>query len=361
MSVVGVDAHKTIHVAHAIDAAGQPLADWRGPNTPDGWLAFVEWLQQLPGPCEVGIEGAGSYGHGLAQVVAAAGFTTFDINPRWTAGMRRSARRQHKTDPLDARAVALIVRQEAPDLPRVLGDDTSALVHLLVSERNTVVGELTRLRNQLHATLLQLDPAYKQSLPALTSKAAVAALRAFTPCSQAAFVRQHLASIRRMADRMALLIEHESQLAEELAAVVAGHYAPLLEVHGVGTLTAATIAGALGPAGRFASDAQLAAYAGVAPIEASSAGHVHHRLNRGGNRQLNAAFYRIAITQYRSYAPAKAYIAARRAQGKTFRDAIRSLKRYLVRAVFHAWLACSPSPHPSPWRGTPPVHPAACT
>lgn len=347
MNVVGVDAHKSIHVAHAIDDAGKPLRSWQGKNSPAAWSDFARWLEQLGAPCEVGIEGAYSYGYGLAQSLVARGFTVYDINPRWTARERRFGRRQHKTDSLDARAVALIVRQDAPDLPKVLIDDTSALVQLLVNERETVVSELTRLRNQLHATLLAIDPEYDQQLPSLTARSAVAALLVWEPkAATATFLAERLASIRRMARRMELLIQQEAELHAQLEAAVSERYAPLTELHGVGVLTAATIAAALGPAGRFLSDAQVAAYAGVAPLEASSAGHVRHRLNRGGNRQLNAAFYRIALTQYRSYSPAKTYVAMRKAQGKTFREAMRCLKRYIARAVYAAWQRCSPPQTP---------------
>ncbi len=96
----------------------------------------------------------------------------------------------------------------------------------------------------------------------------------------------------------------------------------------------------LGPGQRFTSEAQLAAYAGVAPLEASSAGIVRHRLNRGGNRRLNAILYRIALTQLRCSAAAQTYIARRQSQGKTKREAIRTLKRYLIRAIWRLWQQC---------------------
>jgi transposase len=113
-------------------------------------------------------------------------------------------------------------------------------------------------------------------------------------------------------------------------------------------LTAAVIASELGSLARFTTDAQLAAFAGVAPIEASSAGATRHRLNRGGNRRLNAVLYRIVLTQRRADPRARAYIARRRADGRTLREAIRCLKRYIARAIFHAWLACSPLPATTP-------------
>jgi transposase len=125
--------------------------------------------------------------------------------------------------------------------------------------------------------------------------------------------------------------------AEDLAAQIrrraAERFAPLTRRCGVGLLAAGALAGILGPGHRFATDAQLAAYAGVAPLEASSAGRVRHRLNRGGHRRLNAILHRIAITQARRAPAAQAYLARRTADGKTRREALRALKRYLVRTT----------------------------
>lgn len=109
---------------------------------------------------------------------------------------------------------------------------------------------------------------------------------------------------------------------------------------GISLLTAGALAGLLGPGRRFASDAQLAAFAGVAPLEISSAGRVRHRLNRGGNRRLNAIVYRIALTQLRHSAQAQAYFARRATEGKTKREALRALKRFIVRAIWRQWQIC---------------------
>src|SRR5205085_1168749 len=261
MITLGVDAHKTVHAAVALDDAGREISTLRGPNSPDGWAELAAWAAAHAASSGTerrwGIEGAGNYGRGLAQHLTAAGETVYDINPRWTAQGRRQARRPGKSDRLDARAVALVVWREAASLPPLQPEeqDETAVLDLLVSEREGALGEATRLRNQLHALLLQLDPQYKVHLPALT-----------TP-------------------------------------------------------------------------------AGVAPLEAYSAGRVRHRLNRGGNRRLNAILYRIALTQARCWPPAQAYLARRLREGKTKREAIRALKRYLIRAIWRLWQECVSS-HP---------------
>ena len=129
-------------------------------------------------------------------------------------------------------------------------------------------------------------------------------------------------------------------LEREICSRAKARYLPLTELKGVQLLTAGALAGILGPGQRFSSEAELAAYAGVAPLETSSAGVVRHRLNRGGNRRLNAILYRIALTQARSWPPAQAYLAKRKAEGKSWREALRALKRYLVRALWRLWQRC---------------------
>ena len=115
---------------------------------------------------------------------------------------------------------------------------------------------------------------------------------------------------------------------------------PLTALCGISLLTAGALAGILGPGHRFTNDAQLAAYAGVAPLEASSAGGVRHRLNRGGNRRLNAILYRIAVTQARHSEQGRAYLSRRVTEGKTHREALRALKRFIVRAIWRLWQMC---------------------
>ena len=116
----------------------------------------------------------------------------------------------------------------------------------------------------------------------------------------------------------------------------------LLELLGCAAVTAAKLLAEIGPIDRFRSDAQLARHSGVAPLEASSGRTQRHRLDRGGNRQLNAALYRIAITQSRYHPPARDYLERKRAEGKSRREAVRCLKRLLIRVVFNT-LKASPA------------------
>jgi len=131
MITIGVDAHKSIHVALAIDEAGQELSEWRGANSPEGWQALAHWADELTTSTQWGIEGAWSNGRGLAQHLVFRGDTVFEINSRWTARKRRSSRKLGKSDHLDARAVARCVREEAPNLPVVHAEDETVILDLL--------------------------------------------------------------------------------------------------------------------------------------------------------------------------------------------------------------------------------------
>jgi transposase len=337
---IGVDAHKRVHVALALDEAGQELGEWRGLNNAAGWQALSQWTASLGSPRQWGIEGAWGYGRNLAQHLIAAGETVYEVNPRWTAMRRRGARKPGKTDRLDARAVALLVRQEASTLPRVHAEDDTAVLDLLTSEREAAIAEATRLRNQIHALLLQTDPGYRAYLPTLKSQAALDALESYTAAGSNPLQAQRAAAIRRLAQRLRLALSQAEELAQQIKDLARRRFFPLTNLCGVNLITAGTLAGILGPGDRFATDAQLAAYAGVAPLEASSAGLVRHRLNRGGNRRLNSVLYRIVLTQAHHLPAAKGYIDRRLSEGKTRREAHRALRRFVIRAIWRLWHEC---------------------
>lgn len=287
-----------------------------------------------------GIEGAWNYGRGLAQYLVEVAEVVYEINPRWTAMSRRNARRQGKNDRLDARAVAVLVRQEASALPRVYREDETAILDMLVKERENVLAETTRLRNQIHQLLLQVDPEYGLHLPNLQSKAGLRALEAYSPQGVSELQSQRAAAVRRLAQRLRLAVEQVGGLSRQIKARAEAKFSPLTRLCGISLLTAAALAGILGPTSRFVTDAQLASYAGVAPLEASSAGTARHRLNRGGNRRLNAILYRIVLTQSRYSDQAKKYLGRRISEGKTRREAVRALKRHIVRAIWRLWREC---------------------
>ena len=341
MITIGVDAHKRVNEAVLIDTDGAEVGRWRGANDAAGWQQLHAYSVSFGDKRRFGIEGAGALGRGLAQHLVALGEEIYDINPRWTAMVRRRARRTDKSDRLDARAVATFLRQEASDLPMVQLEDETAALDILSREREAAVAEGVRLQNQLHALLSQLDPHYGLILRALKRSATLQQLKQYeAPANAGPGQQARAASVRRLAARLDLAVAQAEELAQQIRALAAPRFAPLTELCGINLLTAGTLAGILGPGRRFETDAELARYAGAAPIETSSAERVRHRLNRGGDRRLNAILYRIVLTQAHYSEAAKAYLARRMSQGRTRKEAVRALKRYIVRAIFRLWDQC---------------------
>ena len=174
----------------------------------------------------------------------------------------------------------------------------------------------------------------------------LAILLSYETASERPVDSARVAAVHRLAQRLSLALSQVNELSEQLRTLAAPHFTPLTRLCGVNLLTAGVLAGILGPGHRFKSDAALAAYAGVAPLEASSAGRVRHRLNRGGNRRLNAVLYRIALTQAHFSPEARAYLDRRVSEGKTRREDVRALKRFLIRAIWRLWTECYPAQPP---------------
>lgn len=230
-------------------------------------------------------------------------------------------------------------------MPAVAPDDASAVLAELTADRESACAEATRLRNQLHQVLHQLAAVETHSWPALTDADAVDTLTTYQAPTTDPLVATRASRVRHLAARLALALRQAAESRAAIEALARPHLAPLREICGVADLTAGMLATHLGGR-RFTHDAQLASYAGVAPLEASSGEHTRHRLNRGGNRQLNALLHRIALVQSRCCPEARAYLDRKQAAGKTRREAIRALKRYIARAVFRAWQQCTLPPLP---------------
>jgi transposase len=211
------------------------------------------------------------------------------------------------------------------------------MLKLLVDHRDDLVDRRRRTQQRLGWHLHQLDPTYELPLRRLDRAADLDRVgRWLASREQELQVRiaRELVSTCRALNRAIGQLDHEFE--QRTAAVAA-----LLELPGCAALTAAKLLAEIGPIDRFRSDAQLARHSGVAPLEASSGRSQRHRLDRGGNRQLNAALYRIAITQACYYAPAREYLERKRSEGKSRREALRCPKRLLVRVVFNT-LKASP-------------------
>jgi len=340
---IGVDAHKQLHQASALSDAGV-LSERRIKNTPEEWARLLEWARQWPERVWA-VEGAWYLGRGLAQFLAERGEEVHEVNGRWTAQRRRGMRRPGKSDRLDARSVAQLLREERASLPRVHAEeDQLARVQLWSRLEAELTEDRTRLVNRLHNLLLLCHPEYKTKIPELKSPAGIAAARTYRAPGQSAIAREREHAVRMTAEQVVLLDAQIAELEHKLERVTKDSFRPLRQIEGVGAKIAATFVAELGRPRPGFADEQLAALSGAAPLEASSAGGTRHRLNRGGNRRLNLALHRIVLTQGRMYAPAKTYLLRRQAEGKTAREARRALKRLICRRIVQAWRACFESP-----------------
>lgn len=158
MHWIGVDCHKWQHTAALLDPQGQILAGWQGESTPAGWQDLLQWAQGIGDERQWGLEGSGNYGRGLAQFLVAQGEVVYEVNTRLTVLGRRGRGRLDKNDAQDAAAIAAVVRAQAAQLPRIQAEDMSAILALLTCERDDLQAAATRVRNQLHALLQQLEP-----------------------------------------------------------------------------------------------------------------------------------------------------------------------------------------------------------
>jgi transposase len=269
----------------------------------------------------------------------AAGERIVRVPPKLMAHSRDSARTYGKSDPIDALAVArAALREPRLDHPRPAEQPLREL-KLLVDHRDDLIDERRRAQQRLRWHLHDLDPTLAVPLGALDRGVWLDRLgRRLARLEQTAQVR----IARELVGRCRSLTRSITDLERELQAAAAQTAPALLALPGCGAVSAAKLLAEIGPIERFDSDAQLARHAGVAPLEASSGKQRRHRLDRGGNRQLNCALHRIAITQGRVHPPARAYLERKQAEGKSRREAIRCLKRQLARVVFNT-LKASPA------------------
>ena len=327
MIVVGVDVHKHSLTAVAVDQLGRVVGERSGPV--DGTV--ISWARALDGERLWAVEDCRHVTRALEQALLDAGERLVRVPPRLTAPQRRRGRARGKSDAIDALAVARAALQEPLlDGPRA-GEETLRELKLLVDHRDDLVAERRRCQQRLRWHLHELDPQLAVPLGALDRAIWLERLaRQLARREQTTQVR----IARDLLGRCRTLTRSILELDRELQTRTLTLAPRLLELAGCGPLSAAKLLCEIGPIDRFPSDAQLARHAGVAPLDASSGKHQRHRLDRGGNRQLNCALHRIAITQGRVHAPARAYLERKQQEGKTRREAIRCLKRQLARTVY---------------------------
>jgi len=328
MIVIGVDVHKQSVTAVAVDEAGRMLAEQTIQVGSDELLA---WAATLDDERLWALEDCRRLTRWLERQLLAADQEVVRVPPKLMAPERRRGRARGKSGPIDALAVARAALRE-PSLSRPRPDEEPFReLKLLVDHRDAIVDERRRVHQRLRWHLHQLDPTFAVPLRMLARKVHLERVSRWLARQEQELqlrLARELVASRRSLDRVIAELDRElKRRTTELAPA-------LLDLPGCGAITAAKLLAEIGPVRRFQSDAQLARHSGVAPLEASSGRIQRHRLDRGGNRQLNAALHRIAITQARIHPGARAYLERKKAEGKSRREALRRLKRLLVRAVY---------------------------
>jgi transposase len=327
MIVIGVDLHKRTHTAVATDGTGRKLAEKTIVATSAGHLELVRWAERFP-ERQFALEDCRHLSRRLSSDLLRAGETVVRVPPKLMAGARRSSREPGKSDPIDALAVARAALRE--DLPAATLDGPEREIRLLVDHREDLVAERTRAQNRLRWHLHELDPGSEPPVRGLDRAVVLAAVDA-----QLADVPGTVARIaRELVGRIRELTRTINALAREIAGLATALAPSLLALPGCGPLTAAKLVGETAGVGRFRSASAFARHNGSAPLPVWSGNPERHRLSRTGNRQLNVALHRIAITQMRIDDRGRAYIDHRRAQGDTKIEAIRALRRQISNEVF---------------------------
>lgn len=344
--IVGVDTHKHVHAAVAIDALGARLGATTIPVGERGYQALEAWARSL-GPIRAfGVEGTGSYGAGLSRFLVAQGHAVLEVN----RPDRQLRRRKGKSDPLDAESAArAVLGGQATARPKS-GTGTVEMIRHLKVARDTAVKGRTQAMVTLKAIIVGAPAALRERLDRITGKMALirhlAALRPGPITSTAASAK---ASLRAIARRWLALDEEIRGHDGHLETLTAARAPELVRAHGMGAGTAAAMLLLVGDnPERIRSEAAFAKLCGACPVPASSGKTTRHRLNRGGDRRANAALHRVVVTRMRGHQPTLDYVRRRTREGKTKPEIMRCLKRFVAREIF-GYLCATPKPAaPSP-------------
>ena len=342
MIVLGADTHKRSHTIAAVCAAtGEVLGEKTVAVGAGGFASVVVWARGLQGERAWALEDCRHVSGSFERFLLARGERIVRVPTKLMAAARKGGRQRGKSDSIDSISVARAALGEGLDsLPAARLDGPELDLRLLVDHRERLVRQRVGLNNTLQWHLHDLWPELELPGSALMSKKWSSRIaRRLARAEQTMRVRISRDELRRLRE----LTQTINELEAEIAGLVAQIAPQLLSEPGFGPLTAAKLVGEIAGVERFNTDAKLARAAGVAPIPASSGNTSRHRLDPGGNRQINTALHRVAVTRARCHPQTQNYIERKKAEGKTTREAIRCLKRHLARRVWHLLRAPAPN------------------
>ncbi len=329
MVVVGIDAHKRTHTAAVVDDAGRELGVKTVQATLEGHLALLEWVGRFGRSRRWAVEDCRHLSRNFERDLLGLGEVIVRVPPKLMAHARDAARSYGKSDPIDALAVARAALRH-PDLPTARLDGPARDVRLLVDHREDLVNQRTAMINRLRWHLHDLDPTFDVPVGTLTRYVTLDRVAQFLEDRQGTVVRiatELVSGCRELTVRITELTREIEALIKELAP-------SLLALDGCGPLSAAKIVAETADVTRFRSRDAYAMHNGTAPLPVWSGNRHRHRLSRVGNRQLNAAIHRIAITQMRINSDAQALMERQMNNGRTKTEALRVLKRKLSDVVY---------------------------
>ena len=311
--VIGVDTHQDEHVAVAIDQQGVRLAERCVPATSYGYGELERWSRKLGQVRAFGVEGTGSYGAGLARFLTGRGFTIVEVNRP-----DRSTRcRKGKSDPTDAETAARAVLAGVANGTPKSGEGEIEMIRMLKSTKDSAVKARTQAVNQMKALVVTAPDALRETLDGLTATALAARCKGFRPGrleDPAAAAKYTLRSLacRYLACRYLQLDRAIRDLRSELERLTRMAAPALVSLFGVGPDTAAALLISAGSnPQRIHSEAAFASLCGESPVPASTGKTNRHRLNRGGDRQANAALYRVVLVRLSHDLRTKEYMIRR--------------------------------------------------
>ena len=338
----GVDTHADTHTVAALNSLGQLLGHATFPANAAGYRALLRWLSGHGQVHQVGVEGTGSYGAGLARHLSSHGITVVEVD----RPNRQQRRRHGKSDPADAVAAArAVLAGTATATPKSRTGVAESLRVLRATQRSAEKARTAAL-NSLRHMVIAAPQDLREPLDALKGKSLISACVALRPDpTQLRDPRQATKiSMRRLALRASALSAELAEVKADIKTLVTQVAPDLLAHLGVGPDTASQLLVTAGDnPDRLHNDASFAALCGVSPVRASSGRTDRHRVNRGGDRHANSALWRIVLVRMRYHQPTRDYAQRRRAQGKTDREIRRCLKRYIARDLYRL-LEHSPSP-----------------
>lgn len=331
--VVGVDTHKDEHMAVALDGIGGRLGSHALPATAEGYADLLSWARGCGRVVAFGVEGTGSYGSGLARYLRRQGARVYEVSrpPR-----RVERRASGKSDLVDAEHAAReVLSGKATSIPKA-ADGSVEVLRVVKVARDTAVKARTQAMITLKSVLVTSPDELRAELKGLSDFRLITACAELPdgPPSDPASASRYV--LGALAARWLALHEEVKEHTRHLERITTEVAPQLTAAFGLGFDSAAELLIAAGDNGeRIRSEAAFAKLCGVCPVPASSGRTTgRHRLNRGGNRQANAALYRIVIVRMRWHEPTIAYVTRRTGEGRTKKEIIRCLKRYVAREVF---------------------------